>query len=50
MHPVVEVEVAFGPDEHPVDGKATPDAEGDVAVGEYLKVVFQLNYRGSLRF
>jgi len=32
MHPVVKVKVAFGPDEHPVDGKATPDAEGDVAV------------------
>ena len=36
MHPVVEVEVAFGSDEHPVDGKATPDAEGDVAVGVFL--------------
>jgi len=36
MHPVVEVEVAIGIDEYPVDGKATPDAEGDVAVGVFL--------------
>ena len=36
MHPVVEVEVAIGIDEYPVDGKATPDAEGYVAVGVFL--------------
>ena len=36
MHPVVKVEVAFSVNEYPVDGKATPDAEGDVAVGVFL--------------
>ena len=36
MHPVVEEEVVIGIEEHPVDGKATPDAEGDVAVGVLL--------------